>query len=258
MAFPQYDKPFVVHVDACEYGLGTALYQRQDGKLRVIAYGSRTLTPAEKNYSLHSGKLEFLALKWSVTEFFRDYLYYSNDFVVYTDNNPLTYVLSTAKLNATGIRLVSELADFNFKIRYRPGRVHRDADGLSRMPMDFEKYMDLCTEETSQEFIKATINAVHLQDKNLINWVTSFATDPDVLDFDPVHKAQNATSRKEQCQFETIDILQAQLDDKNIQRVIELKKSNSKPDSQQRSLESKETRLLLYEWDKLSSLLMEF
>ena len=186
-----------------------------------------------------------------MTEFFRDYLYYSNDFVVYTDNNPLTYVLSTAKLNATGIRWVSELADSNFKIRYRPGRVHRDADGLSRMPMDFEKYMDLCTEETSQEFIKATINAVQLQDKNLSNRVTLFATDPDVLDFDPVHKAQNATSRKEQYQFETTDILQAQLDDKSIQRVIELKKSNSKPDSQQRSLESKETRLLLYEWDKL-------
>ena len=107
--------------------------------------------------------------------------------------------------------------------------------------MDFEKYMDLCTEETSQEFIKATIDAVHLQDKNLSNWVTSFATDPDVLDFDLVHKTQNATSKKQQCQFETIDILQAQLDDKSIQRVIELKKSNSKPDSQQRSLESKET-----------------
>ena len=51
LAFLQYDKPFAVHVDACEYGLGTALYQRQEGKLRVIAYGSRTLTPAEKNYS---------------------------------------------------------------------------------------------------------------------------------------------------------------------------------------------------------------
>ena len=96
--------------------------------------------------------------------------------------------------------------------------------------------MDLCTKETSQEFIKATINAVQLQDKNLSNWVTSFATDPDVLDFDPVHKTQNATHRKEQCQF-----VQAQLGDKGIQRVVELKKSNSKRDSQQRSLESKET-----------------
>ena len=70
LAFNQYGKPFTVHVDACEYGLGTALYQRQDGKLQVIAYGSWTLTSAEKNYPLHSGKLEFLALKWSVTEFF--------------------------------------------------------------------------------------------------------------------------------------------------------------------------------------------
>ena len=99
--------------------------------------------------------------------------------------------------------------------------------------MDFEKYLDLCTEDTSQEFIKVTINTVQLQDKNLSNWVTSFPTDLDVLDFDPVHRAQNATSRKEQCQFETIYILQAQLDDKSIQRVVELKKSNSKLDSQQ-------------------------
>ena len=99
--------------------------------------------------------------------------------------------------------------------------------------------------------MQCSFNAVQIQDKNLSNWVTLFATDSDVLDFDPVHKAQNATSRKEQCQFEATDILQAQLDDKSIQRVVELKKSNSKPDSQQRSLESKEVRLLLYEWDKL-------
>ena len=143
-------------------------------------------------------------------------------------------MLLTAKLHATGIRWVSELADFIFKIRYRSRKVHRDADELSRMPIDFEKYMDLCTEETSQEFFKATINAVQLQDKNLNNWVTSFSTDSDVLDLGPVHKAQNSTSRKEQCQFETIDILQAQLKDKSIQRVVELKKSNSKSDSQQK------------------------
>ena len=50
---------------------------------------------------MHSGKLEFLALKWAVTEQSRDYLYYAPEFVVYTDNNPLTYVLTSAKLNAT-------------------------------------------------------------------------------------------------------------------------------------------------------------
>ena len=100
---------------------------------------------------------------------------------------------------------------------------------------------------TPWEFIKGTINALQLQDKNLGNWVTSFAAGPDVLDFGPIHKAQNATNRKEHYQFETIDILQAQLDDRSIQRVVELKKSSSEPDSQQRSIEPKETQLLLCE-----------
>ena len=91
--------------------------------MRVIGYGSRTLTTAEKNYYLHSGKLQFLALKWAVSEHFRDYIYYAPSFVVYTDNNPLTYVTSTAKLNATGHRWLAELADFNFTIKYHPGRI---------------------------------------------------------------------------------------------------------------------------------------
>ncbi|CAB3993128.1 Retrovirus-related Pol poly from transposon [Paramuricea clavata] len=133
-AYPQYNDPFLVHTDASQDGLGAVLYQRQAGILRVIAYASRTLTPAEKNYHLHSGKLEFLALKWSITEQFRDYLYYSPKFTVFTDNNPLTYILMTAKLNATGLRWVGELSDFNFDIKYRPGRSNTDADKPIQSP----------------------------------------------------------------------------------------------------------------------------
>ena len=59
---------------------------------------------------------------------------------LFTDNNPLTYVLSSAKLNATGLRWVGELADINFSIKYRPGKVHKDADTLSPMPLDIESY----------------------------------------------------------------------------------------------------------------------
>ena len=77
MAFSDFIKPFVLHTDASQEGLGAVLYQEQDGKLRVLGYASRTLTPSEKNYHMHAGKLEFLALKWVVTEKFRDYLYYS-------------------------------------------------------------------------------------------------------------------------------------------------------------------------------------
>ncbi len=70
LAYPNFDLPFILHTDASNEGLGAVLYQSQDNKLRVIGYGSRTLTPAEKNYHLHSGKLEFLALKWSICDKF--------------------------------------------------------------------------------------------------------------------------------------------------------------------------------------------
>ena len=70
----------------------------QNGVKRVIAYASRRDSKTEMNYAVH--KLEFLALKWAITDKFHDYLYGSNTFDVYTDNNPLTYVLTTAKLDA--------------------------------------------------------------------------------------------------------------------------------------------------------------
>ena len=68
MGYPDFEKPFVPHTDASQEGLGTVLYQKQDRHMRVIGYASRTLSPAERNYHLNSGKLEFLALKWVVTE----------------------------------------------------------------------------------------------------------------------------------------------------------------------------------------------
>lgn len=113
------------------------------------------LSAPERNYHLHSGKLEFLAMKWAICERFRDYLYYAPSFVVYTDNNPLTYVLTTAKLNATMMRWVAELADFRFSIKYRPGKCNSDADGLSRMPLDIEKYMLTCFHQIQPEVLSS-------------------------------------------------------------------------------------------------------
>jgi hypothetical protein len=101
------------------------------------------LTPAERNYHHHSGKLEFLALKWAVCDHFLDYLYYASEFTVYTDNNPLTYILSSAKLNATGLSWLGELADFNFTIKYLPGKVNTDADALSRLLPNVDSYMEM-------------------------------------------------------------------------------------------------------------------
>ena len=117
LAYADYSKPFVLHTDASTMGLGAVLYQKQeDGKERVIAYASRTLNKAERNYDAH--KLEFLALKWAVTDRFHEYLYGAT-FEVFTDNNPLTYILSTAKLDAMGHRWVASLGPYNFKLNYK-------------------------------------------------------------------------------------------------------------------------------------------
>ena len=86
LKFTYYSKPFVLEMDTSSNGLGAVLLQEgEDGKLHPIAYSSHSLTKAERNY--HSGKAEFLRLKWAITNHFKEYLAYK-PFVIWTDNNP--------------------------------------------------------------------------------------------------------------------------------------------------------------------------
>lgn len=133
LAFADPSKPYVLHVDASMNGLGAVLNQENPDGLRPVAYASRKLSETEQRYTIH--QLEFLALKWAVVDKFHDYLYGAR-FTVRTDNNPLTYVLSSAKLNATGHRWLAALATYEFTIQYKPGRINTDADLLSRNPHD--------------------------------------------------------------------------------------------------------------------------
>lgn len=146
LGFADATKPYILHTDASLLGLGGALYQEQDGQLRVIAFASRGLSKCEKRYPTH--KLEFLALKWAVTDKFFDYLYGAK-FTVVTDNNPLTYVLTTAKLDAAGHRWLAALSTFDFQMQYRAGKKNQDADGLSRRP-HVESGLDDSTHEEDQ------------------------------------------------------------------------------------------------------------
>ena len=131
LAFADSRLPYTLHVDASCEGLGGVLYQDQGQGLRPVAFVSRSLTPCEKNYPVH--KLEFLALKWAVVDKLHDYLY-GVKFEVQTDNNPLTYILTTAKLDATGHRWLAALSIYEFSLKYRPGKQNIDADALSRRP----------------------------------------------------------------------------------------------------------------------------
>jgi hypothetical protein len=127
LGYANYSLLCQLHTDASGDALGAVLYQEQEGMKRVISYASRGLNKAEKNYPPH--KREFLALKWSICDKCKDYLY-GQRFTVLTDNNPVTYVLTTT----TGHRWLAALSTFNFDIKYRPGKNSTDADALSHLP----------------------------------------------------------------------------------------------------------------------------
>ena len=131
LAYADFTQPFKLHTDACGSGLGAVLYQTHvDGTDAIIAYASRSLSKAESHYTAH--KLEFLTLKWAVVKKFHEYLY-GLTFDVYTDNNPLTYMLTTAKLDATSHHWVVSLANYNFQLYFQARKTNIDADALLRV-----------------------------------------------------------------------------------------------------------------------------
>lgn len=127
-------RPFILETDASNLGLGAVLSQGRGGGglQRPIAFASRGFRLSERNMTNYSAiKLELLALKWAMTEKFREYLL-GHKVTVYTDNNPLRY-LESAKLGAVEQRWVSQLALFDYELK--PGTANRNADVLSRLPV---------------------------------------------------------------------------------------------------------------------------
>ena len=108
-------------MDASYQGLGAVLAQVQGGQERVIAYASRGLHPAERNDANYSSfKLELFALKWAVTEKFKDYLT-GVPFTAHTDNNPVAHLL-TACLGIVEQHWVAQPASFNYHVKYHSGK----------------------------------------------------------------------------------------------------------------------------------------
>ena len=128
LTYANFGKPFKLLTNASVLGLEVVLFEVQDGVEKVISYASQSLTKSEVKYPVHN--LEFLCFKWAITDQFHEYLH-GNMFYVYTDINPLTHVLTTAKLDAMGYRWVAGLANYNFHIHYKSEKSNVEADALS-------------------------------------------------------------------------------------------------------------------------------
>ncbi|GKD75196.1 putative reverse transcriptase domain-containing protein [Tanacetum coccineum] len=124
LALPKGSEDFVVYCDASHKGLGAVLMQRE----KVIAYASRQLKVHEKNYTTHDlelGSVVFALKIW------RHYLY-GTRCTVFIDHKSLQHILDQKELNMRQRRWIELLSDYDYDIRYHPGKANVVADALSR------------------------------------------------------------------------------------------------------------------------------
>lgn len=135
LAYPDFAKPFKLTTDASMVAIGSVLSQSG----RPIAYYSRTLNSAERNYS--TIERELLAILDS-TKHFRPYLF-GNRFIIETDHNPLVWLYKIKEPNSRLVRWKLKLEEFDFDIQYKKGKENKVADALSRIEINANETEDL-------------------------------------------------------------------------------------------------------------------
>ena len=128
LGYPAPTGPYFLDTDASAVGVGAVLSQIQDGHERVVAYFSKTLSPAERNYCVT--RRELLAVIKAVKHF-RPYLY-GRRFTLRTDHASLRWLCRRREPSAQVARWLEILSEFQFTIEHRAGPRHGNADGLSR------------------------------------------------------------------------------------------------------------------------------
>ena len=130
---PNFSNEFIVSTDASGGGLGAILSQIDNqGRERPIAFASKSLIGAQHNYC--ATDLELLAVKWAVTQKFKQYLL-GRKFTVITDHEALKFLLNKEGENLSNRmqRWMLSLTGYDFKVEYKPGKKHQNVDALSRM-----------------------------------------------------------------------------------------------------------------------------
>lgn len=132
LAFPNYEKQFIIQSDASGYAIGSVLLQEQANnspvKYRPIAFAGRKLTDTERRYS--ATERELLAITYAYEEFISHV--YDREIKIYTDHEPLVTMNRLKKPGGRLGRLFHRLQDVKYQLEYLPGASNHLPDFLSR------------------------------------------------------------------------------------------------------------------------------
>ena len=134
LAYPKFksDQPFILDTDWSydNAAIGAVLTQKQDGLERVIAYGGHKLADSQRNYGPTKGEL------YAVVYFVNYYKYYlaHRPFILRTDHQSLKHMAGMEPPKGMILRWLTLLSNFEFTIEHRAGKLHSNADSLSRAP----------------------------------------------------------------------------------------------------------------------------
>ena len=130
LAHPHFSKKFIIYTDASNEAIGAVLPQAIDGKERPIAFASRTLTKQEQRYCVAQKESQAVVC---AMKHFKHYLY-GKQCIVRTDHGSLGWLLNFKNPEGQLARWLQVLSSYDMTIVHRPGRQHRNADALSRIP----------------------------------------------------------------------------------------------------------------------------
>jgi hypothetical protein len=155
------DGIYYLDTDASDIGLGAVLSQIQNNVERPIAYASRTLNAAERNYC--TTRKELLAVIYGLKQY-RQFLL-GKPFVIRTDHSSLQWLRRTPEPMAQQARWLAFIEQFQYTIEHRPGNRHANADSLSRIPCKQCSHCDDKSQDTKaktldDEDVSITVRAI--------------------------------------------------------------------------------------------------
>lgn len=147
LQFPDFTKEFIITTDASNYAIAAVLSQGELGKDKPVCYASRTLSDTEVKYS--TLEKEFLAIIYA-TKQFRPYIY-GTKFTIITDHRPLMWMHRMKEPNAKLERWRMKMAEFEYEIKFKAGKINTNADALSRLEINNQSSSSMIGNDSSED-----------------------------------------------------------------------------------------------------------